>query len=242
MFLPGARGFDYYMGIPYSDDMGQAARSDCNGSTSPEWVEVGSTGEYTHWHHTDASWSDYQAAGYTLPSDPGPDSGRADPGSLLPLVYQSPGGSFPGNKNTTVLEQPLDFTHLASHYKKYVEGFIDQSKDKSFFLYMPFSHVHTTSGNQPEGQYAGCLFRNTSRRGMFGDALAEVDWIVGGVVDALKAAGVENNTLTLFTGDNGPWLDKGKSGGSMGLLTGEFSGYWNTGKGSTWEGGIHEGE
>jgi arylsulfatase A-like enzyme len=69
---------------------------------------------------------------------------------------------------------------------------------------------------------------------MFGDALAEVDWIVGGVIDSLIAAGVENNTLTLFTGDNGPWMSKGKSGGSTGLFTGEFSGYWNTGKGSTW--------
>merc|ERR1711865_490140 len=44
----------------------------------------------------------------------------------------------------------------------------------------------------------------------------------------------------LFTGDNGPWMIQGLSGGSTGLLTGRFSGYWNTGKGSTWEGGIRE--
>jgi hypothetical protein len=41
----------------------------------------------------------------------------------------------------------------------------------------------------------------------------------------------------LFTGDNGPWMIKGLSAGSTGLLTGRYSGYWNTGKGSTWEGG-----
>lgn len=55
-----------------------------------------------------------------------------------------------------------------------------------------------------------------------------------------QAHGVEKNTLILFTGDNGPWLVQGKSGGSTGLLSGRFSGYWNVGKGSTWEGGIRE--
>jgi arylsulfatase A len=239
MFLPTARGFDYYMGIPYSDDMGSGRVTSCNNSESDEDD-----------HSGDASWEEYVAAGYTHPSDPGPESAeqlalidavnvRASPGALLPLVYQSPGGSFPGHTNTTVLEQPLDFTHLAEHYTAYTKKFISENKEKPFFLYMPFSHVHTTR-NTAEGQYAGCLFRNTSKRGMFGDALAEVDWIVGGVIDALEANGVSENTLTLFTGDNGPWMIKGKSGGSTGLLTGEFSGYWNTGKGSTWEGGIHE--
>merc|ERR1712060_834078 len=47
-------------------------------------------------------------------------------------------------------------------------------------------------------------------------------------------------TVFLFTGDNGPWMIQGLSGGSTGLLTGRFSGYWNVGKGSTWEGGIRE--
>ncbi len=67
-------------------------------------------------------------------------------------------------------------------------------------LYMPFSHVHTTSGNQPQKQYASCMFQNTSERGAFGDALAEVDWIVGNVIDALESNGIAENTLTLFTG------------------------------------------
>lgn len=48
------------------------------------------------------------------------------------------------------------------------------------------------------------------------------------------------NTLILFTGDNGPWMTKGLSAGSTGIYTGRYAGYWNTGKGSTWEGGIHE--
>ena len=44
----------------------------------------------------------------------------------------------------------------------------------------------------------------------------------------------------LLAGDNGPDLNHGASAGSMGLFTGKFAGYYNTGKGSTWEGGIHE--
>ena len=44
------------------------------------------------------------------------------------------------------------------------------------------------------------MFQNTSERGAFGDALAEVDWIVGNVIDALESNGIAENTLTLFTG------------------------------------------
>jgi arylsulfatase A-like enzyme len=105
---------------------------------------------------------------------------------------------------------------------------------------MPFSHVHTTAGNQPQKQYSSCRFQNTSIRGAFGDALAEVDWMVGSVVKKLDETSLSENTLILFTGDNGPWLMQGLSSGSAGIMVGRYSGYWNTGKGSTWEGGIHE--
>lgn len=66
------------------------------------------------------------------------------------------------------------------------------------------------------------------------------DSIVGKIVDKLAFNNISENTLILFTGDNGPWMVKGISGGSTGLLYGRSSGYWNVGKGSTWEGGIHE--
>ena len=50
---------------------------------------------------------------------------------------------------------------------------------------------------------AGRLFRNTTERGGFGDALAEMDDAIGRVVSALKKADVANNTLVVFTADNG---------------------------------------
>ncbi len=57
-----------------------------------------------------------------------------------------------------------------------------------------------TAGNQPQKQYGSCKFQNTSLRGAFGDALAEVDWIVGNVEAKLESTGVMENTLILFTG------------------------------------------
>jgi len=105
---------------------------------------------------------------------------------------------------------------------------------------MPFSHVHTTAENQPEKQYCACSNKNATKRGAFGDALREVDELVGAVRARLKHNGIAGNTLILFTGDNGPWMVQGRSGGSVGLLHGSYAGYWNTGKGSTWEGGIRE--
>ena len=99
---------------------------------------------------------------------------------------------------------------------------------------------HTTNPLQPEEQYAGCAFKNKTTRGAFGDALAEVDSIVGDIVASLEQNGLEKNTLVIFSSDNGPWMVKAESGGSPGIMYGRSSGYWNVGKGSTWEGGIHE--
>jgi len=154
-------------------------------------------------------------------------------GHFLPLVYQE-------FNETKILEQPLDFTTLAQKYNDFAMHFLEKHKDNPFFLYMPFSHVHTTSNSQPEGQYAGCAYKGSTPRGKFGDALAEADWIVGNVVKKLEELNVDENTLILFTSDNGPWLAQSLSGGSEGLFTGRSSGYWDTGKGSTWEGGIRE--
>ena len=222
VYLPGSRGFDRYLGIPYSDDMGQARATPCKNQTlnSPLLGE-------SEWENT---WADYIADGHARSTD----SVVADPGGeFLPLVHQKDG-------NTTVLEQPLDFSTLAQKYKDFVLEAIEDFQEDPFVLYMPFSHVHTTASNQPEKQFAGCNFKNTTRRGMFGDALAEADWIAEGVINKIESLGLANNTLVMFTSDNGPWMAQGKSGGSTGIFYGRTSGYWNVGKGSTWEGGVRE--
>ena len=65
-----------------------------------------------------------------------------------------------------------------------------------FFLYYAFQHTH-----QP--QFAGQNFTNSTIRGPFGDALAELDLEVGLVMQTLKDAGVDDNTFVFFTADNG---------------------------------------
>jgi len=211
MYLPASRGFDEYLGIPYSDDMGNALPPiSCDGLSSWSWPEQ-------------------------VKSD--------DPaGTHLPLVLQQTDPND-GTINTTVLEQPLNFSTLTSKYDEFVTSFISRHKDENsnpFFLYLPFSHVHTTSETQPMKQYASCAFQNTTSRGPFGDALAEVDSIVGDVVRSLENAGLEEETLILFSSDNGPWMIQQLSAGSVGLLYARNASYWNVGKGSTWEGGIRE--
>ncbi|KAH8044359.1 sulfuric ester hydrolase [Aureococcus anophagefferens] len=191
-YLPASRGFDSYLGIPFSDDMGAARLSDCgNGTTIPATV----TGDWSR--------AAYAAHGYTQAlrfEDEASDRG----GRFLPLVSQSKGA-------TTVVEQPVDLTHLQEKYAAFATDFIGNAK-KKFFFYAALSHVHTTQGNLPDKQYAGCAFRGTSIRGPFGDALAEADDLVGSIVGAAESAG------------------------SVGHLYARSAGYWNVGKGSTWEG------
>ena len=157
-YLPGNAGFDFYLGIPYSADMGDARATPCSSAQ----------------RHTRT----IQGAEYGQQS--GDRSGAPpDKASLfLPLVHQSPGLE---HSNTTVLEQPLDFSTLGQKYNTFALDFVTQHKAVPFFLYFPFSHVHATSGIQPQEQYAGCAFQNATERGLFGDALAEVDWMVGNV-------------------------------------------------------------
>lgn len=156
-------------------------------------------------------------------------------GDYLPLVYQE-------HNRTKIVEQPLDLTTLAHKYNHFANHFIETHADEPFFLYFPFSHVHTTSGRnekkeqEPNYQYASCEFNNSSRRGAFGDALAEIDWMIGNVHQTLIRLGLEENTLIVFTSDNGPWNARRQDGGSYGIFNGQYAGYPWTGKGSTWEG------
>lgn len=241
VYLPGNRGFDLYLGIPYSDDMGNGRQSTCQTAGTTEATMAAGAGNEKDHYVPMSALEGYPPELLSYPSplssrkgakEVAPDAPPHDPAAdTLPLVYQAWG-------STTVLEQPVDFTTLTQKYTDFCTTFLrNTTVEQPFFLYVPFSHVHTTHNSQPQRQYAGCDWQNATRRGPFGDALAELDHMVGAIVDAIPAHAVEN-TLILLTSDNGPWLVQGLSGGSMGLLTGRSSGYWDTGKGTTWEGGI----
>ncbi|MBE2282874.1 MAG: sulfatase [Prosthecobacter sp.] len=122
-----------------------------------------------------------------------------------------------------VVEQPADQTTLTKRYTAEAVKFIREKKGGPFFLYMPHTFPHVP-------MFASPAFRGKNRAGIFGDAVEELDWSVGQVLEALRSEGIAENTLVFFTSDNGPWLIMGDQGGSAGLL--------KDGKGSTWEGGM----
>jgi arylsulfatase A-like enzyme len=114
-------------------------------------------------------------------------------------------------------------SRVVERYTDEAVGFIRANKDRPFFLYLPHTAVHTPI-------HPGERFRGKSANGRFGDWVEEVDWSVGRVLDTLRELKLAENTLVIFTSDNGPWLVRGADGGSAGPLRG--------GKGSTWEGGV----
>ncbi|MBL8896414.1 MAG: sulfatase [Planctomycetes bacterium] len=101
--------------------------------------------------------------------------------------------------------------------------FIERQGEHPFFLYLPYAMVHVPL-------FASEEFAGKSGRGLYADVLREVDDSVGRVLDALERAGVADDTLVVFTSDNGPWLSYGEHAGSAGNL--------REGKGTMFEGGV----
>jgi arylsulfatase A len=133
------------------------------------------------------------------------------------------GWNVPLIRNGTILERPADQRTITQRYTAEAVRFIAENKARPFFLYFAHTFPHVPLFASPE-------FRGRSLRGRYGDTVEEIDWSVGEVVAALRDSGLAENTLVIFTSDNGPWLTHGLQGGSAGLLRG--------GKGSTWEGGV----
>jgi uncharacterized sulfatase len=116
------------------------------------------------------------------------------------------------------VEFPIDQNTLTRKLTERALKFIDANKTKPFFLYLPQAMPHKPLA-------ASDAFRGKSGAGLYGDAVQELDWSVGQVLAKLKALKLEENTLVIFTSDNGPWY-----GGSTGGLRGM--------KGTSWEGGL----
>jgi len=174
-FLPRRQGFDYYFGLPYSNDMGPAEDGVKSNLGAP------------------------------IPKR----RGRGQP--PLPLL-----------RNETVLKRVLahDQTTLVALYTEEAVKFIRQHKDEQFFLYLPHSAVHFPI-------YPGEAFQGKSNNGIYGDWVEEVDWSVGQVLDTVRALGLSENTLVIFTSDNG---------GTPRGVNAPLRGF----KGSTLEGGMRE--
>lgn len=164
-FLPTNQGFDYFFGIPYSEDM--------VASVKPEWPE-------------------------------------------LPLL-----------KNNKVIEAPIDLTTTTKRYVREAANFIIKNKDNPFFLYFAHNLPGSRSTQTVDERFCG-----KSQNGSYGDAIIEIDWSVGEIIDVVKRAGIEKNTMIVLTSDNG--TPKGRAGGSGSGSNSPFSG-----KGyDTMEGGM----
>jgi arylsulfatase A-like enzyme len=141
-------------------------------------------------------------------------------------------------KNETVIEMDPNADFLTKRITEHAVAFIEQNKDQPFFLYVPHPIPHKPLHVSPpfmKGVASGITDKLNSeessidyktRDRLFRQAIDEIDWSVGQILDTLKAQGLDENTLVIFTSDNGPAV------GSAGPLKGR--------KGSTHEGGMRE--
>lgn len=174
-YSPNVHGFDYYFGIPYSNDMDPL----------------------------------YDGVPYLEACrNPGPEYFN------VPLM-----------RNSEIVDRPADQTTITKRYTEEAVKFIEESREAPFFLYLAHSMPHVPLYRSKE-------FENKSLRGIYGDVIEELDWSVGEILAALERNKLDENTLVVFTSDNGPWLIFNDHGGSAGLLSG--------GKGGTYEGGMRE--
>tara|TARA_B100001175_G_scaffold258687_1_gene227236 strand:- start:120 stop:1556 length:1437 start_codon:yes stop_codon:yes gene_type:complete len=175
-FLPLNHGFDYYYGIPYSNDMWPV---DFDGNQ----IE------------NDNDW-------------------RKKNYPQLPIIE-----NFNKVAEVRTLEDQAELT--TAYTKKSVE-FINKNAKKPFFLYVPHSMPHVPIA-------ASKKFKGKSKQGLYGDVIMELDWSLGEIVKALRKNDILENTMIIFTSDNGPWLNFGNHAGNTAGL--------REGKGTVFEGG-----
>ncbi len=130
-----------------------------------------------------------------------------------------------GNKPIEIIDTLEKQATLTTRYTERAISFIRRNRRRPFFLYLAHSMVHVPIAVSER-------FRGRSRQGLFGDVVMELDWSVGRILAALSELGIDENTLVVFTSDNGPWLNFGNHAGSAGPL--------RSGKGTTWDGGQRE--
>lgn len=156
VFLPTRQGFDYYFGIPYSNDMG----NDRDKNNPP-----------------------------------------------LPLM-----------RNETIIEAPVDQSTITQRYTAEAISFIKQNKEKPFFLYLPHTMPHYPL-------HASEAFRGKSNNGKYGDAIEEIDWSTGQILNTLRDLDLGKNTMVVFTSDNGATRSGSNapfSGGKCGIMEGSM--------------------
>ena len=137
-------------------------------------------------------------------------------------------------RNGELVDDEVDQAEMDEITKRYTDeavGFIRKNKDVPFFLYLAHNMAHVVLGATEE-------FRGSSKRGLYGDVMQELDASAGRIMATLRELGIADDTLVLFTSDNGPWEEKHLAGKKTvddhyGRAT-PLRGY----KMTTWEGGV----
>lgn len=144
-----------------------------------------------------------------------------DNGPLHPVTPGIP--SLPLFEADNVIELDPDQAQFTRRITDHAVSFIERHRERPFFLYVPHIMPHVPI-------FASEKWRGTSRRGLYGDVVQELDASVGEIMAALKKYGLDDRTLVIFMSDNGPFLSYGEHAGSGGPL--------REGKLTTFEGGV----
>ena len=132
---------------------------------------------------------------------------------------------YEGEEIVNAKVTPEDQAQFTTRFTRRAVDFIGRNPDRPFFLYLahPMPHVPLFVSEQHRGN---------SQQGLYGDVIMEIDWSVARILNALEQHALAENTLVIFTSDNGPWLSYGNHAGSARPL--------REGKGTTWEGGVRQ--
>ena len=131
------------------------------------------------------------------------------------------------SRDKEVIERPANQYTIVNRYTDEAIKIIEQHQTdgQPFFLYLAHNLPHVPLFVSEEN-------KGKSQNGLYGDVVEEIDLNIGRIISALKAKQMHENTIVVFTSDNGPWLQTDISGGTAGML--------RDGKGSTFEGGVRE--
>ena len=105
---------------------------------------------------------------------------------------------LPLMRDEKVIEAPAERETLTQRYTAEAIQWIREKKEQPFFLYLP----HAMPGSTPAA-YASAAFQGKSANGKWGDSVEELDWSMGEILRVLKAEGLDDKTLVVWTSDNG---------------------------------------
>lgn len=136
-------------------------------------------------------------------------------GHFFGVPYSNDMTPFPLMAGKDVIEETADQTTLTKRYTEEAVAFIEGA-DAPFFLYLAHTFPHIPL-------FASEAFAGASAAGPYGDATEEIDWSTGEILDTLEREGLTEDTLVVFTSDNGPWFE-GSAGGLRGRKGGSYEG------------------